>query len=81
MNRLIDVIMPLIGCHRLGKGAYSIVSWLQDTGWPLIVCNRLGENEPITSLNLEWVVGRGGLRGGVDEGSEVRFIQRLMSNI
>jgi hypothetical protein len=32
MNRSIDVIMPLIGCHGLGKGAYfySVVSWLQD---------------------------------------------------
>jgi hypothetical protein len=30
INRLIVVIMPLIGCHRLGKGAYWVVSWLQD---------------------------------------------------
>jgi hypothetical protein len=43
--------MPLIGCHRLGKGAYSVVSWVRGSSLPLIVCNRLGENEPITSLS------------------------------
>jgi hypothetical protein len=49
INRLIVVIMPLIGCHRLGEGRRLIGCQLV-AGWPLIVSNRLGENEPITSL-------------------------------